>query len=91
MGQAKKRGTFEERKALAIQREEDRLNAIEAARSLRYQQEVEAYKLMVWWQVDMSEQRHRNIMRRRWQGQRDAAALLSIAYGGRGGLGSMRF
>jgi hypothetical protein len=65
MGQASKRGTFEQRKALAIQREQKRLALIEENRQLRYQQECKAYDTMTWWQIEMSERRYDNITRRR--------------------------
>lgn len=90
MGQASRRGTFEQRKALAIQREQERLDAIEEKRRLRYQQECQAYDTMVWWQLEMSERRHYQIRKRRTDTQMALASLFGMAYGaGWGGIGAI--
>jgi len=91
MGQASRRGTFEQRKSLAIQREQERLEAIESTRRIRYQQECAAYDTMVWWQIDITEQRHERIVRKRTQSQMMMAQLFGMAYGaGWGGIGGIR-
>lgn len=90
MGQASRRGTFDQRKALALEREQERLAAIEAKRRLRYQQECDAYDTMVWWQIDMSERRHDAIRNRKTRSQPALAQLFGMAYGaGWGGIGAM--
>ena len=90
MGQASRRGTFEQRKALALEREQERLDAIEEKRRLRYRQECDAYATMVWWQIEMSEQRHGRIASRRTKNQMMLAQLFGMAYGaGWGGIGAM--
>jgi len=81
LGQASRRGTFEQRKAAALQREQDRLDAIEAARRLRYQQECNAHSVMVWWQIEMSEERHARIMRAKLKSQMEWASLMGMIYG----------
>jgi hypothetical protein len=90
LGQASRRGTFEQRKALAIQLEQARVAAIEEKRQLRYQQECQAYNTMVWWQIDMTEQRQHRITRKRTKDQMMLAQLFGIACGaGWGGIGAM--
>jgi hypothetical protein len=81
MGESRRRGTFEQRKALAIQREQDRLDAIEADRLLRYRQECEAYNVMVWWQIDMSEARHSRIIRAKRKSQMAWVRLMGMLHG----------
>jgi hypothetical protein len=81
MGQAKRRGSFEERKAQAIQKEQDRLGAIEAKRQLKYEQEIQAYKTMVWWQIDLSEIRYERIMKAKHKSQMGWASLMGMCYG----------
>jgi len=78
MSQARRRGTFEERKAQAIQREQLRLAVIEATRRERYQQECKAYDIMVWWQHDMSKQRCDRIVNRRTTTQMQLAQIFGI-------------
>ncbi len=82
MGQASRRGNFEHRRDIAIQREQERLNAIEEKRRLRFRQECAAYDTMVWWQIEMSEQRHNRIIQKRTNTQMMLAQLFGMAYGG---------
>jgi hypothetical protein len=92
LGQASRRGSFEQRKALAIQREQERLDAIEEKRRLRYRQECAAHDTMVWWQIEMSERRYDHIARRKTKDQMMLAQLFGMAYGaGWGGLGAMYY
>jgi len=81
LGQASKRGSFKQRKALAIQREQDRLATIEEKRQLRHQQECDAYSIMVWWQIDMSEDRHARIIRAKQKSQMEWASLMGMICG----------
>jgi hypothetical protein len=81
VGQASKRGTFEQRKANALQREQDWLAEIELDRQLVYQRHVDAYKQMVWWQRDMSEERHAVIMRAKMRSHLAWAGLMGMIHG----------
>lgn len=76
MSQARRRGTFEERKAQAIEREALRQQAerdarhqraLEAAakREQREQEEVKAIQTMVWWQFEMSHERYELFQKRK--------------------------
>lgn len=76
MSQSKRRGTFEERKAQAIQREADRLQAIQDAKDLRHAQELQAWRTMVWWQIEMTEERYNRFVKRRHR-----VATLASAFG----------
>ncbi len=90
VGQASRRGTFEQRKSAAIQLEQERLAAIEEKRRLRYQQDQQAYDTMVWWQIEMSERRYYQRMKRRTNTQMALASLFGMAYdGGWGGFGAI--
>lgn len=81
MGQARRRGTFEQRKALAIQRKQERLKAIENAKQLRYLQECEAYSVMTEDQIILSEDRHARIIKAKMKSQLDWATLYGMIYG----------
>ena len=58
MGQASRRGTFEERKAQAIERQQKMADILEFEKQKRFEQECLAEDLMVWWQRDMSRERY---------------------------------
>ncbi|BET58110.1 MULTISPECIES: hypothetical protein [Geobacter] len=90
MGEASKRGTFEQRKEQAIQRKQAEQDTIRAKLELRKQQEEQAWKIMVWWQIELSERRYYQIRKRRTDTQMALASLLGMAYGGRwGGIGAI--
>jgi hypothetical protein len=80
MGQAARRGSLEVRKRLSIQKEVDRLNTIEAHKQMLFQREIDAYKIMVWWQIDLSEERYHRIMKRKYKRDRDLAQLAGLLY-----------
>lgn len=99
MSQSKRRGTFEERKAQAIQREADRLQAVQDAKDLRHEQELQAWRTMVWWQVEMTEERYNRWAKRKHKRDMDMAVMagtLASAFGtftyrrNHGGIGGMR-
>lgn len=56
MGQAKRKGTLEQRILQAKQKEQLRLSEIKALKALRERQEIQAYETMVWWQLELSEE-----------------------------------
>jgi hypothetical protein len=90
MGQASRRGSFEQRKTLAIEREQERIAAIEAKRHLQYQQECAAYDMMSEAQIEMSHLRFNHIVRRKTKNQMRLAQLLGVACGsGWGGFGAV--
>lgn len=78
-GQARRRGTFEERKSQSIQQRQARLDAFEVQKQLRWEQEVAAYRTMVWWQLEMSVDRYRRATGRRYHTQSILAAALAIS------------
>lgn len=82
MGEAARRGNRDARVAQAIQRRQAEEDAQAEAKKLRQRQEMQAYATMVWWQLDMSEERHRRIIRRRLQVQETFATIMGMAYGG---------
>lgn len=84
MGAAKRRGTPEQRMAQAQQALQKIKDDIEAARRLRVDQELQAYRTMVWWQIDMSERRYARIQRAKHQSQMGLASLMGMLYGGMG-------
>lgn len=90
MGQASKRGTFEQRREQAILRKQAEQDAIRAKWELRKQQEEQAWKTMVWWQIEMSERRYYAIRKRKTDTRMMLSQLLGMVYGGgRGGIGAI--
>jgi hypothetical protein len=81
MGQAKRRGTLEERMAQSIQNKQKIEEAREAARQLQFKQEIEAYSYMTEEQIGMSEERHEKVMKRRLDAQIAYAQLMGCMYG----------
>lgn len=80
MGQANRRGAFEQRKAHATQQRDGVMLEVEMSRRLRYHQECAAYDTMVWWQIEMSEQRNDHITMKRTGMQMKMAQLLGMAF-----------
>lgn len=90
MGAANRRGPPEVRLAQARQLEQERLDLIEAKKQRRRDEEVLANMTMVWWQLEMSEERERLILKRRSEAQLGLVSLLGMAYGGGwGGFGGL--
>jgi hypothetical protein len=78
MGQAKRRGSFEERKAHAVHVEQLKTLSRTKARQLRYHQESEAFRLMVWWQFEMSAERYDRIKKSEMEYQMAMAQTLGV-------------
>jgi len=82
MGQARRRGSFEERKALALAREQEKQASIRAKWELRESQESEAWTLMTEEQIDMTHDRFNRVSRRQANHQMQLASLLGMIVGG---------
>lgn len=82
MGQASRRGSFEDRQAQAIERKRQLNLAIQMERQKRIEQEALAWNTMVWWQIEMTEARYRRIKKRELDMNMTMATLLGMAYRG---------
>ena len=76
MSQARKRGSYEQRVAQAIEKKEtlarlerERVHQhaldVEAKRQAAYELELHCWKLMIWWQVEMSAERYEQYLHRK--------------------------
>lgn len=83
MGEAKRRGTYIQRQAQAIQRQWEEELAAQERRKLRFLQEQQAYSIMTGWQIKMSEERHITRIRRLLKIKTTLAAFAGF-YGGIG-------
>lgn len=81
MGQAKRRGTREQRVEQVLQWQREVEAAREARLEARRMQERQVYETMVWWQIELSEERHRRYIRAMQKRQEVWAALMGTIYG----------
>jgi hypothetical protein len=81
MGQANRRGTFEQRKTASMVKQEEEINAITALKHSHWVIQSKAYDTMTWWQLDMSEEREAKIKKAKLKAQMDYAAVAGMMYG----------
>ena len=91
MGQAKRRGSIEQRIAQAVQRVEDIKAAAEAQRRLRQAEEDRAWDMMSEEEYDLTVERVNARRRRKHNSNMAMASLLGMCYGGFGAIDPRRF
>lgn len=77
MSQAKRRGTYEERVQQAILRKAHEEAIIQNQKFDRARQELQAWKTMVWWQIEMTKERYDRFVRRKHKSTMTALTLAS--------------
>lgn len=85
MGQAKNRGSYEERIVQSKNRKLELQLKAEAALELRREQEALAYHIMTWWQLDMTKER---VMKRN-KHKFTTNLTLATLHGAFAGIGAM--